>query len=151
MDNSKKNFRSPNRGGGNRRGFKGFGFIILLIVFGFIIFAAYSQSGGLKNVPLTQAIADSNNGKYSKIEVNGNELNITKKGDDQPTLKSYKDPNASLKEEGLNLSKVEVSYKPESSTSSLLTNIGITMLPVLVIGLLLFWMMRSAQGQGNQA
>jgi cell division protease FtsH len=151
MDNSKKTFRTSNRGGGKRRGFKGFGFIALLILFGLIIAAAYNQSGGLKDVPLTQAIKDANAGRYSKIEVSGNELNITKKGDDQATLKSFKDPNASLKEEGLDLKKVEVSYKPDSSTGSLLTSIGITMLPVLVIGLFLFWMMRSAQGQGNQA
>jgi cell division protease FtsH len=151
MDNSKKTFRTSNRGGGNRRGFKGFGFIALLILFGLIIFAAYGQSGGLKNVPLTQAISDANAGRYSKIEVSGNEMNITKKGDDQPTLKSYKDPNASLKDEGLNLKKVQVSYKPDSSTGSLLTNIGLSLLPVIIISLVLFFMLRSAQGQGNQA
>ena len=83
MDNSKKTFRTSNRGGGKRRGFKGFGFIALLILFGLIIAAAYNQSGGLKDVPLTQAIKDANAGRYSKIEVSGNELNITKKGDDQ--------------------------------------------------------------------
>lgn len=151
MDNSKKTFRSSNRGGTGRRGFRGAGFIALLILFGLIIFAAYGQPGGLKTVPLTEAIGSANNGKYSKIEVSGNELNITKKGDDQPTLKSYKDPNSSLKEEGLNLSKVQVSYKPDSSTGSVLTNVGISLLPVLIISLVLFFMLRSAQGQGNQA
>lgn len=151
MDNSKKNFRTSNRGGGNRRGFKGFGFIALLILFGLIIFAAYGQSGGLKSVPLTQAISDANAGRYSKIEVSGNEMNITKKGDDQPTLKSYKDPNSSLKDEGLNLKKVQVSYKPDSSTGSLMANIGLSLLPVIIISLVLFFMLRSAQGQGNQA
>jgi cell division protease FtsH len=151
MDNSKKTFRSSNRGGGNRRSFKGFGFIALLILFGLIIFAAYGQSGGLKNVPLTQAVSDANAGRYSKIEVSGNEMNITKKGDDQPTLKSFKDPNSSLKEEGLNVKKVQVSYKPDSSTGSLMTNIGLSLLPVIIISLVLFFMLRSAQGQGNQA
>lgn len=151
MDNSKKTFRSPNRGGNGRRGFKGVGFIALLVLFGLIIFASYNQSGGLKTVPLTEAIADANRGKYSKIEVSGNEMSITKKGDDQPTLKSFKDPNASLKEDGLNTSKVEVAYKPESSTGSLLANLGFTLLPVIIICLVLFFMMRSAQGQGNQA
>ncbi|HEU4914321.1 MAG TPA: ATP-dependent zinc metalloprotease FtsH [Candidatus Saccharimonadales bacterium] len=151
MDNSKKTFRTSNRGGGKRRGFKGFGFIALLILFALIILAAYNNSGTLKDVPLTQAIKDANAGRYSKIEVSGNELSITKKGDDQPTLKSFKDPNASLKEEGMDLKKVEVSYKSQSSTGSLLTSVGLTLLPVLIIGLFLFWMMRSAQGQGNQA
>ena len=151
MDNNKKSFRSPNRGGNGRRSFKGVGFIALLILFGFIIFAAYNQPGDIKKVPMTEVISEANGGKYAKIEVSGNELNITKKGDDKPTLKSYKDPNTGLKEEGLDLSKVEVSYKPASSTSSMLANIGISLLPVIIICLVLFFMLRSAQGQGNQA
>lgn len=151
MDKSKKSFRSPNRGGNGRRGFRGVGFIALVVLFGLIMYAAYNQPSSLKDVPLTQVISDTNSGKYSKIEVKGNELVITKKGDDKATLKSYKDQNASLKEEGLDLSKVEVAYKPASSTGSVLANIGISLLPVIIICLVLFFMLRSAQGQGNQA
>ncbi|MEK7152314.1 MAG: ATP-dependent metallopeptidase FtsH/Yme1/Tma family protein, partial [Patescibacteria group bacterium] len=151
MDNSKKTFRSPNRGGNGRRSFRGVGFIALLVLFGLIIFAAYGQSGSVKTVSTTEAIKDANKGQYSKIEVKGNELLITKRGDDQPTLKSSKDPQSSMKEEGFDLSKVEISYKPGSSTSSMLANIGFSLLPVIIICLVLFFMLRSAQGQGNQA
>ena len=134
MDKKKKSFRSPNRGGNGRRGFKGVGFIALLILFGLIIFAAYGQSGSLKTIPLTQAIAEANKNQYSKIEVSGNEMKITKKGDDQATLKSFKDPNTSLKDEGLKTNP-EISYKAASSTGSTLANIGISLLPVLIISL----------------
>lgn len=151
MDEKKKSFRSPNRGGNGRRGFKGVGFIALIILFGLIMFAAYGQPDSLKTVPLTEVIKDTNAGKYSKIEVKGNELSITKKGDDKPTLKSFKDENSTLKEEGIDVSKADISHKPASSTSSLLTNIGISLLPVIIISLVLFFMLRSAQGQGNQA
>lgn len=151
MDKGKKTFRSPNRGGNGRRGFKGVGFIALLVLFGLIIFAAYGQPSNLKTISTTEAIADANKGAYSKIEVKGNELLITKKGDDQPSLKSSKDPQSSMKEEGFDLKKVEVSYKPGSSTGSVLANIGFSLLPVIIISLVLFFMLRSAQGQGNQA
>ncbi len=152
MDKGKKSYRPSSRGKNNRRGIRNFGFIALLVLFGLIIFAAYSQSGGLKTVPLSpDVVRDSHNGAYSKIEVNGNELQITKKGDNRATLKSYKDPNASLKEEGVDTSKVEVSYKPQSSTSSTLASIGISLLPVILISIVLFIMLRSAQGQGSQA
>jgi cell division protease FtsH len=150
MDKKKKSFRSPNRGGNGRRSFKGAGFVALLMLFGLIIFAAYGQSPALKDIPLTEAISNANKNQYSKIEVGGNELKITKKGDDKPTLKSYKDPTASLKEEGLK-SNAEITYKPSSSTGSTLANVGISLLPVLIIALVLFFMLRSAQGQGNQA
>ena len=149
MDN-KKSFRSNNKGGNGRRGFRNVGFVALLILFGLIIFAAYGQPSTTKTIPLTEAVSQSNGGKYKKIEIAGNELSITKKGEDQVSLKSYKDPNTSLKDEGFNTSKVEVSYKPESK-SSLLENLAISILPVLLIGIVLFIMLRSAQGQGNQA
>jgi cell division protease FtsH len=151
MNNGKKTFRAPNGGANGRRSFKSVGFIALLILFGLIIYAAYGNPNSTKDIPFTQVVADTNGGKYSKIEVKGNELLITKKGDDQPTLKSYKDPNQGLKEEGLDTAKVDVNYTPESSTGSLLANIGITLLPIIVISLVLFFMLRSAQGQGNQA
>jgi len=134
-----------------KRGFRNFGFIALLILFGLIIFAAYAQPSSFKTIPFTQVVEEANQGQYQKIEVKGNELTITKKGEDSATLKSFKDPAASLKEEGLDSNKVEVSYKSESSTGSTLASIGISLLPVLLIGALLFFMLRSAQGQGNQA
>ena len=118
MDNKKKSFRSPNRGGNGRRNFKGVGFVALLVLFGLIIYATYHQAGSLKSIPLTEAISSANKNQYSKIEVSGNELSITKKGDDQASLKSFKDPNTSLKDEGLK-SNVEISYKPSSSTGSI--------------------------------
>src|SRR5687767_2850702 len=116
MNNGKKTFRTPNGGGNGRRSFKGIGFVALLVLFGLIIFAAYGQPSNTKDIPFTQVVSDANSGKYSKVEVKGNELLITKKGDDKPTLKSFKDPNESLKKEGVDISKVEVTYKPASST-----------------------------------
>jgi hypothetical protein len=52
---------------------------ILVIFMALISYAAYHQPSTLKEIPLTQAIQRANAGKYKKIEVNGDELNITKK------------------------------------------------------------------------
>lgn len=150
MDSNKKAFRGGMKNNG-KKGFRNVGFVALLILFGLIIFAAYAQPSSLKTIPFTQVVGEANQGQYQKIEVKGNELTITKKGEESPTLKSFKDPAASLKEEGLNTDTVEISYKSESSTGSLLASIGISLLPVLLIGALLFFMLRSAQGQGSQA
>ncbi len=152
MDNPKKTFRPSNpRGTNGRRGYRNAGFIALLILLGLIIFAAYGQSPSLTTIDITQAVANANKGQYSKLLVSGNEIDITKKGVKDPSLKTFRDPNASLKDEGFNLSKVNVSYKPESSTGSTLIGIAETMLPVIFIVGALFFIMRSAQGQGNQA
>lgn len=138
-------------GKNNRRGFKNVGFIALLILFGLIIFAAYSQPSQLKEVPLSQVVQDANGGQYQKIEVSGNTLTITKKGDNKPTLKSFKDTGSSLKDEGVDYSKVVVDTRPGSTAGSTWANIGISILPVIIISAVLFFMLRSAQGQGNQA
>ncbi len=150
----KKPFR-PNQLGNNqppKRGFKNAGFIALLVLLTLVIFAAYSQPSSLTEIPLTQAIQDANAGNYSKIIVSGNELDITKKGASSATLKAYSDPNSSLKAEGFNFSKTTIEFKPTSSTSSTILTLGLEyVLPVVIIGLLFFFMLRSAQGQGNQA
>jgi cell division protease FtsH len=150
MNNGKKTFRSPTGAGNGRRGFKGAGFIALLVLFGLIFFAAYANPATLKEIPFTEVVKSANEGDYSKIAVKGNSLEITKKGDDKATLKSFKDPRQGLQEEGVDPSKVDIKYAEESG-GSLWANIGLTLLPILLIGLFLFWMMRSAQGQGNQA
>src|ERR1022692_5087767 len=99
MDN--KPFQSSKKPApSNRRNFKNVGFIALIVLFALIIFSAYGKPSNLKEIPLTQAIQQSNAGQYQKIQVNGNNLDITTKGGKQPTLKSFSDPNSSLKAEG---------------------------------------------------
>jgi cell division protease FtsH len=142
------NKRGP---GSNRRGMKNAGFIALLILVGLVIFAAYSQPTNTKTIPLTDAVSQSNKGQYSKIVVSGNELDITKKGETVPTVKTYSDPNSSLQDQGFDYSKVGISYKPTSSGSSVWLTVLTSFVPILLFGGLLYFMLRSAQGQGNQA
>lgn len=145
-------FKPPQKPKNNRKGFRTFGFIAMLTLFGLIILASLNQPSALKEVPFTQVVSQANEGKYSKIVVsgNGNELKITEKGKEGPTLRSFKDPSASLKDEGLNTSKVTVEYE-KAAQNSLWSGLLLSLLPVILIGALLIFMMRSAQGQGNQA
>lgn len=142
----------PNRKNNTKgRGIKNAGFIAILVLFTLIMIAYYNQPSTLKEVPFTQAVSESNSGKYTKIDVSTNQLKITKKGDTSPTLRTNIDSNASLKEQGFDLSKVNVTYQPQSNGGSAWLAIGTSIIPVILIGALLFWMLRSAQGQGNQA
>jgi len=145
-------FKPPQKPKNNRKGFRTFGFIALLTLIALVVLATYNQPSSLKEVPFSEVISQANEGKYSEIVVsgNGNEMTITEKGKKDPTLKSFKDPSASLKDEGLNTSKVTVEYE-KAAQSSLWSNLLLSLLPVILIGALLIFMMRSAQGQGNQA
>jgi cell division protease FtsH len=151
MDPKKPFKKVPSGGKSPRSGFKNAGFIALIILFGLIIFAAYGQPKNLKEIPFSDVVKQANSGQYQKIEVSGSTLEITKKGDDKPSLTSQKDPQVGLKEEGLNTSKVEIDYKKESSSGSIWLTLATTIGPVILISLVLFFMLRSAQGQGNQA
>jgi cell division protease FtsH len=133
------------------RNVKNAGFVALILLFGLIIFTASNQQSTLKQISATTAIADNNAGKYSSIVVNGNELDITPKGSNHATLKTYVDANASLKDQGFNTTKASITYKPESSSSSTWLSVGESVVPVIIIAGLLYFMLRSAQGQGNQA
>lgn len=135
----------------NRRGMKNASFIALLVLFGLIVFAAYNQPSTLKAIPATTAIQDTNAGKYSSITVNGNQLSITPKGENHATLKTYVDSNSSLKEQGFNTNKVSVTYKAEASSSSGWVSLAESVIPVVIIAAVLYFMLKSAQGQGNQA
>jgi cell division protease FtsH len=145
--------RRPSRkpGPANRRGMKNAGFIGLIVLFGLIIFAASNQPSTLKQISATTAINDTNAGKYSSILVTGNELDITPKGQSHATLKTYVDSNASLKAQGFNTNKAAVTYKAVTSSTSGWVSLAESVIPVLIIAGVLYFMLKSAQGQGNQA
>ncbi len=139
---------------GNRKYFKNVGFIVLLVLFGLVLFASSTQTNSnIKTIPITQMITDANKGDYKSLTViaNSNEVDIITKNSSTATLKSYTDPNVSLKTLGLDYSKVQVNYKPQTSSTSVWLSILDSVLPVLIIAGILFFILRSAQGQGNQA
>jgi len=147
----KKPLRPNAKRGQGGRGGKNIGFAALVILIVLISFAAYHQPSTLKEIPISQAVAQANAGKYEKVEVNGSQIEITKKGDKKPSLLAHLEQNATLKDEGLDIKKVEVTVKPASGTGALVGSLLINLIPVVLIGGLLFFMLRSAQGQGNQA
>jgi len=149
----KKSFRNiPGGTPPKKKGFKNAAFVAIVILFGLFLYS-YSQQAKpkLTDIPLSQVIQEANEGKYKKIVVTGNNLEITKKGEDKPSLRSVKDPQVGLLDEGLKQGKVTVDYRQESNAGSAWASIGLNLLPVLIIGGILLFMMRSAQGQGNQA
>jgi cell division protease FtsH len=146
----------PHRTNGKRskpsRTGKNIGFIALVTLFALIAYSAMNQPSTLKEVPISQAVQDANAGKYAEIQVHGQQLTITKKGEQKPSLKSTMEDGSTTADEGIKKDKVKITAKPSSSTTANIVGFGLTtIVPVLLIGALLFWMMRSAQGQGNQA
>ncbi len=149
----KKPFRNSSPSSPKKRGLKNAAFIALLILFGLIAFAAYGQPSKLQKVSTSDVIQDANAGKISKITIRGSELEVTRKGDDKPTLRASKEQDSTIYEQGLKpgIDGLVVDAQPSSANGSLWLTLFTTLGPVIVISLILFFMMRSAQGQGNQA
>ncbi len=142
--------RSPS---GKSKRFKNAGFFAFLALIGLLIFAAVNQSPDLEEVPLSEVVQRANDGEFSRIEIRGNELIITEQDEEDPTLTSFKEDSASIFEQGLErgVDGLVVDPQPEGTTGQVLANIGISLLPILIIVGILIFMLRSAQGQGNQA
>ncbi len=147
----KKPFRkSTKKPGGSKNNLKNFIFAGILILFGLILLATWQQPTTLETVPFNDVINRANNGEIKKIEIQGDELTVTKQGEDKASQTSRKEAGSSIYEQGLTNRDVEVAIKPPTN-NGLWANLGISLLPVLLIGVILFFILRSAQGQGNQA
>lgn len=148
-----KKFRRPGSTPPKRSGIKNAGFIALVLLFGFIIFAAYGQPEKLDEVPLSEVVKRANAGEITRLTIKGNEVEVTEKGKDKPTQKATKEEGSTIYEQGLknDIEGLVVDPKPASSTGSVWLTLFSTLGPVIIISLILFFMLRSAQGQGNQA
>ena len=116
------------------------------------VVALFAPQDNLKDVPISTVISEANKGNVTKIEVQGDNLKVTPKGESEATQKSTKDRSSSLQEQGLEAdAPVDVVISEPSNTSDVLWNLAIIIIPVILIAGFFFFMMRQAQGQNNQA
>jgi len=124
--------------------------IIAIVVAAVAIFSIVFPNMSKKpvEIPLSEAIAMSQNNEIEEIVVDGDELLIT--AIDGRELKTFKESNASIYEiEGFKLEGVVVNIEGSSGINwgSLLLNF----LPLIIFGGLLFFLFRSARGANTQA
>lgn len=110
-------------------------------------------SSDLKDTPISEVISRANSGGIVRISGSGDSLLITVKGQDKPSEKSYVQGGIStlLKDKSVDASKVTLDDAAPSETNSTLINIAGILIPTILIGALILFMFRQAQGQNNQA
>jgi cell division protease FtsH len=151
MDKKMPQLKKPNP---KSKWFKNIGFLVIIGIFVVIFLVGFNQPEKLTVKSYNDVINRANKGEISKLEViNDQEIQITTKGNDKPTEKTFKQTGTDLynSEGGLTNRNIDVSFKKVSSSNSTWTALLINLLPVLIITLVLVFMLRSAQGQGNQA
>ena len=145
--------KMPQRNGKNRISqILRFGLFWAIIIFVALIFyATLFPASNLKDVALSDVVRRANDGKIAQLEIQGNDIRVTPKGESKPTERSVKE-SGSIYEQGLNKdAKVEVKVIPPSTTGETMWNLAVMVVPVLIIVVFFMFMMRQAQGQNNQA
>ena len=163
--NPKKNSAAPPK---ERRGWRAllggpsfFGNLATTILIFLILMSAYSLIVSFiqptnNNVPLSTVAADVAEGKVNAITVNGDSLNLSYA--DGTTKTSRKDPSAGLPETlatygvtSSELAKVAITVQGQSGFEFWFATLAPTILSLLFIGLIFWFISRQVRGAGMQA
>jgi cell division protease FtsH len=127
--------------------------IVIVIAIGSLFLDGFNTTPAIEEIPLSEVIARANqeDTDIRKITVEGSELFITLRDQDEPTKRSRKDPSGTLFEQGLSEdSTVELEYREPVNVLGMVLDGAMIVVPtILIIGFLIF-MMRQAQGMNNQ-
>ena len=150
--NEKKTPQLP-KPSNNKKTIKNIGFLLILVIIGAVVYFGYNQPENLAEKPYNDVINRANSGEISKLEIKGEEIKVTLKGQEQPSEKTRLQEGVDLYGAvgGLTNRDVQVAFESASNSKATWTALFVNLLPVLIIGIILVFMLRSAQGQGNQA
>ncbi len=128
-------------------------FVAIIAFFVLIFIAILTPTNSLEQKPISDIITRANKGELSKIAGSGDDLTVTVRGKDKPTEKSFIQGGIStlIKDNMVDQTKVTLDDSPPSETGAMLLNLAGIIVPMLIIGGLIFFMFRQAQGQNNQA
>jgi len=129
--------------------------VLFWVIVAFAIFVGVSflnPTENLKTVPISQVIKDANDGKVSTLEIQGDDVKVTMKDNKKATLKSVKQSDSSIQEQGLAIdAPVQLNILQPSTAGDTLWSLAIIVVPIILIAGIFAFMMKQAQGQNNQA
>ena len=120
-------------------------YFIVIIVFGLIVYSLVVPAKKAQEASISQIAQQVEQGKVSSITVDQNSIIADLK--DGKQFQSYKESSANLKDYGITPDKVEIVIKNPDKGSFWPTFLSV-ILPFLLIGGFLYFMLRQAQG-GN--
>ncbi len=120
--------------------------IILILVFSFAFF--FGKDETVKQVSISEISQKVERGEVEKVTVKDNLVTADIK--DNGKIEAYKEPNIGLKDYGITPDKVSIDIQDTSGTAAVYSILSI-ILPILLIGGFIFFMMRSAQGANSKA
>ncbi|NOZ07230.1 MAG: AAA family ATPase, partial [Chloroflexi bacterium] len=133
----------------------GFVYFLILVAAAALLYNVFAPSEHTDTISIDQVATKVKEGQIKKITVDGDELAITTVKDDQFTSQKEQDVSIikTLTELGVDqkeLQAIDIEIKPPPQWGGWMTILG-TILPLVIFGGLLFFMLRQAQGSNNQA
>jgi cell division protease FtsH len=132
-------------------------YLLIFLAVAALIFSVISSPGTSDEVDITKVAEDIKAGKVEKISIEDDEVRVDYAQPNTPIAKSRKEAGVSLFETlaklgvtPAHLNTIDIVVVPPGAWSSF-GAIAITVLPLLILGGLLFFMLRQAQGSNNQA
>ncbi|MCB0214331.1 MAG: ATP-dependent zinc metalloprotease FtsH, partial [Anaerolineae bacterium] len=132
-------------------------YLLILLAVAALIFSIFSSSPESDDLDITTVAEQIKAGEVEKLSVNNEDVTVTYKQSNENDAKSRKEVGVSIfttfNELGVTdeeLSHVDIEIIPPGVWSDWGT-LAITILPLIIFGGLLFFMVRQAQGSNNQA
>ncbi len=130
-------------------------YLLIIVAVGALFFNVFSPSEGLDTVPLTEVAREAKKGNIKEIIVSGDELTATLTSGEK--VRSHKDRASDITEVLRNLgvtenqlSAISIQFREPSEFGNWI-GILTSLLPAVLFGGLLLFMMRQAQSGNNQA
>jgi len=134
---------------------------IILILIGFLlitgIFAAFSKDTQVREVPISDITSMVNQDKVQSLQVSSGEV-LAKIKDQSTELSAKMNPNTDitefLKNSGVSVDKIQnlqIEYKSGSTVSTLAGAVLPYLIPLVLISLFIYFLMRQVQGTNNRA
>ncbi len=132
--------------------------ITVVLVITFIITVASSNNNAAENIPFSQVAELARDGDIASIEVIGNNLTITLTNSEQ-RFASQKGTESTLVNQltedfGVpreQIEAIEVTLRTPRNVGGIIFSLVTAILPILIIGGLIFFFFRQSQGANNQA
>jgi len=131
--------------------------LVVLAVFGLaVLWTFMSDNGGGETYTYSQLLEDAAAGKVESVTQEGTTLSVKLQGETQERTATVASPDINYRAEvcqaaGPECGEVVFNYEEPSAAGGILTLLITALLPVLLIGGFIFFMMRQAQGTNNQA
>jgi cell division protease FtsH len=125
--------------------------LVIILIIASIFMVNNSNKEKTENVSISRVAEQVQAGEVEKIEVEGDKVTVTLKDKNAPQQVAYKETSANLNDYGIDSAKVTIEPKPVDDSGAQWLNIALTVIPLVLIVALFFFMTRQAQGSNNQA